>query len=98
SLPRQDGLESIVLTREATHLVFPGEPTVWAADYRGFATSQEGQFTRKPMSRIARDATAATPMLVHVHPTCWAAITEAELVDWAGMYLAGTPPTVAGGP
>lgn len=94
-LPRQDGLDALVLTREATHFRFPGDPTVWAADYGGFASSQEGQFTRKRVSSIGTNATAATPMLVQVRPTCWAAITEAELVDWPGMYLAGTPPPAA---
>jgi len=88
-LPRQPGLEQFVLTRDESQFRFPGNPTVWAADYGGFVSSQEGPFSKRTMADIQAGATVGLPLLVQVAPDTYAAITEADLTDWAGMYLCG---------
>ena len=46
ALPRQPGLEQFILNRDESQFRFPGNPTVWAADYGGFVSSQEGEFSK----------------------------------------------------
>ena len=91
------------LADEQTRFRFPGQPTVWAADfegqpwsgfYGGFVSPQEAEFRRMPMADLDPGALYGLPMLVQVGPDLWAALSEADLTDWAGMYLrpvAGAP-------
>lgn len=97
ALPKQSGLEAFTLTREHTEFRFQGDPTVWAADYGGFASSQEGTFQKRKMSTITPNATTALPLLIQAQDRVWAAITEADLQDWAGMYLGSTTEPVQAG-
>jgi alpha-glucosidase len=89
ALPRQPGLEQFILTRDESQFRFPGNPTVWAADYGGFVSHQEGEFTKRKMADIQSGAHVGLPLLVQVASDAYAAITEADLTDWAGMYLHG---------
>lgn len=84
------------LTREQTALRFPGTPTVWAANfegqpwsgfYGGFVSPQESEFRRTTMVELDPSVVYGCPMLVQIGPDLWAAVTEADLTDWAGMYL-----------
>lgn len=75
------------LSRERSAFVFAGEPTVWAANYGGFHSSQEGEFLKRPLAQLKPDSVYGLPMLVRLAPSRWAAVTEADLTDWAGMHL-----------
>ena len=83
---------SFELAAERTAFVFPGDATVWAANYGGFHSSQEGEFRRRKLSQLATGQVYGCPLLVRIEPSLWAACTEADLSDWAGMYF-----TPAGG-
>lgn len=79
---------------ETTELVFPGDVTVWATTFGGFHASQEGIYHRRPVSSLAADSVYGLPLLVRAAPGAWAAITEADLTDWAGLWLSrGSRPT-----
>ena len=78
------------LAREIIELTFAEEPTVWAANYGGFHASQEGLFRRGPLHDLDPDSVYGLPMLMEVGSAVWAAVTEADLTDWAGMWLAGS--------
>ena len=96
ALPRQPGLEQFILTRDESQFRFPGNPTVWAADYGGFVSHQESEFVKRTMADIQPGAFIGLPLLIQVASDAYAAITEADLTDWAGMYLCGDQTAAAG--
>jgi alpha-glucosidase len=76
------------LQTEQTGFRFPSDATVWAADFGGFHSPQESEFVRQPVSRLKPEPVYGCPLLARVSPNTWAAITEANLTDWAGMHFA----------
>lgn len=77
----------VVLGAEDTQFRFAGEPTVWAANFGGFTSSQEAHFVEQPMRSLAPDSVYGMPLLVKAAEDRWAVVTEADLTDWAGMYV-----------
>jgi len=96
ALPAQRGLERFTLTREETQFRFAGDPTVWAANYGGYATAQEGPFPRQKMSSLSAEAPYGVPLTIRANDHAYVAITEADLQDWAGMYLSNIASNPAG--
>ena len=87
--PSQPNLQRLVITREDLQFRFAGDPTVWAADYGGYASPQESEFRRRKMSSLSSTHPYGVPLLVEANRECFVAVTEADLNDWAGMYLSG---------
>lgn len=77
------------LADEEATFAFAQAPTVWAANYGGFHASQEGVFYEKPLAELAPDSVYGLPMLVRLHHSMWVAVSEANLTDWAGMWIRG---------
>jgi alpha-glucosidase len=75
------------LAAEDTAFHFPDDVTVWAANYGGFHSSQEGEFRRLKLSQLVSGQVYGCPLLVQIEPSLWAACTEADLSDWAGMHF-----------
>lgn len=98
AFPANSGWSRFTLTREETQFRFAGDPTVWAADYGGYASSQEGEFRKRKMSMLRHEAPYGTPLTIQANPSAYVAITEADLQDWAGMYLSNALPTSSGVP
>ena len=94
-LPSQPAMKKFRLTLERSEFHFAYNHVVWAADYGDFISPQEKEFERIRLSEITPSSIIGLPLLVRVSESCWAAITEANLTDWAGMYLTstGTKPT-----
>ena len=89
-LPEQPGLRDFKLAAERSEFYFAGNPTVWAANYGGFVSHQEGEFVKMPLNQIRAGDVIGCPLLVQA-TGAWVALTEAGLTDWAGMYLTGAP-------
>jgi len=89
-MPAQPGLGSFRLSAERSEFRFAGNHTAWAANYGSYATSQEDEFQRIDLSQIRTGSVIGVPMLVKVRDAAWVALTEANLDDWAGMYLTGS--------
>ena len=91
-LPRQSSLDSFVVEREETTFSFAGDYPCFAGHNpgHGFGGSQEWEFQPGQLSGIPPDSVTGMPLLVHT-PAAWIAITEADLLDWAGMWLSGSP-------
>ena len=87
NLPAQPGMENFILTGERTAFHFPGDPTVWPAIYPAFQHSSESHYPREHISDLPESAIVGLPLLAEVQPNLYAAITEADLTDWAGMSL-----------
>lgn len=79
------------LAAEHTVFRFPGNPTVWAANYGGHYSSQESEFVEQSINQLSLNEVYGLPLLARLTPTLWVALTEANLTDWAGMHL--TPAT-----
>lgn len=75
------------LSVERSTFAFPGNPTVWAANYGGFESSQESEFVEQTAADLEPSEIYGCPLLVRLTPNLWAAVTEADLTDWAGMHL-----------
>lgn len=95
-LPVQPGLESYNVTDELTEFAFPSDLTCWAGDYSDCTESQyPGKRLSELTSNIARPH--VLPLLVKL-PNGYAAITEADLLDWAGMFLTAVGRRADGSP
>ncbi|MHC4912790.1 MAG: glycoside hydrolase family 97 protein, partial [Planctomycetota bacterium] len=88
-LPKQPEPDKFVLTKEDSQFRFAKDHTVWAADYKKFVSHQEEEFKKVKLSSIKPESIIGVPLLVQVDDSLYAAITEANLTDWAGMYLCG---------
>lgn len=92
-LLKQREIGEFRITSERTHFHFAGNHTVWAADYKSFVSHQEEEFRETKLNQISPAAIIGLPLLVQVSAEVWVAIAEANLRDWAGMYLTGTRTT-----
>lgn len=86
-VPEQTAFSDFRLAAERSEFAFAGIPRVWAADYGGFVSHQESEFVETAINDLSPDKPYGLPMLVKSDGDFWAAVTEADLLDWAGMYL-----------
>jgi len=95
-IPVQPGLADYVVTNERTEFVFPSDLTCWAGD---FSDCAECQYPKKRLTELGSDLARphVLPLLVQL-PHGYAAIAEADLLDWAGMFAAAAGPGVDGTP
>lgn len=93
-IPVQPGLESYVVTNERTEFIFPSDLTCWAGDYSDCA---ECQYPEKSLSQLTANVARpqVLPLLVKL-PKGYAAIAEADLLDWAGMFVTASGPRADG--
>lgn len=92
-IPEQSALTDIVLTAERTRLRFPGSPTARALRLDSFTTPYEKHYETLTPAEVAPESLLALPILlerrVEGAGRLWVAVTEADLTDYAGMYLTG---------
>jgi alpha-glucosidase len=89
SLPRQQALDKFTLSAEDTGFYFSGNPSAFALDLGSYNTSYEGEFQPVSLDQIKPTSIIGIPLLVHVPQGPWVAILEADLDDYAGMFLGG---------
>ena len=101
-IPGQAGpLADFVLIDERTRLTFPGETSARVLPMKNYTTSYENYYQTTPVSAIGPDRLIGLPVLMERDAGKggpWIALTEANLTDYAGMYLsgvAGEPNTLA---
>jgi len=87
-IPRQEGLDKFILTKEGTEFHFAGDHTAWFGDYKDFKSHQEARFPKSKLSAITAKSVIGVPSTIRIDDKLYVAITEAALVNWAGMYLA----------
>jgi len=86
-IPKQAGWESFELLDEKTSFHLEGNPTAHTLFLRNFTTSHEGKYTTIAYDDIKPDTLMDMPTLFEYPGNVFMAITEASLVDYAGMYL-----------
>jgi alpha-glucosidase len=85
--PGQANWCSYSLTDENTNFRLSGDPVLLAPFLPDYTTSHEHRYTRLPFSQIRPDTLMDMPVFLEFPGPIYAAITEARLVDYAGMYL-----------
>jgi alpha-glucosidase len=85
-LPKQNK-NSYTLLEEQTEFKFTSDPIVKALQLPNFTSSHEGLYTTMPLSKIKEDILMDMPSLFQFPNKVFLAITEAALLDYAGMYL-----------
>ncbi len=85
--PEQKSWTSYTLTRENSEFQLTGDPDMLALILPGYTTSHEGEYSRLPFSQVTEDTLIDMPVLFHYPNEVFVAITEAALLDYAGMYL-----------
>jgi len=73
---------------EHTEFCFVDDPGCWAVDYKEFDSHQESDFRKVKISELTEDMITGLPLTIKFNEKLYGAITEAALVDYAGMYLA----------
>jgi len=86
--PAQEGWTRLGVAGERTGFRLPDDAVAYALRLDGFTTSHEGRYKTTPVADIPGDWLLGLPLLVELPGTGWAAVAEANLTDYAGLYLA----------
>lgn len=84
--PKQKKWKSFMMTDENSSFNLAGNPNVLTLFRANFTISHEGLYTSLPYNGIKEDTLMDMPTLFDFQGT-YMAITEAALLDYAGMYL-----------
>ena len=86
-VPAQAGLTDIRLVSEKTAFTLAKDATTYALILENFQTPYEDGYHFMPLSGWHPDWLVGLPMLAELPGTAWVAITEADIDNYAGMYL-----------
>lgn len=84
----QEGWPRLEIASERTRFQLPADAIGYALPLNSFTSSHEARYEKKPVAQLSKDWLLGLPLLVELPGTGWAALTEANLTDYAGMYLA----------
>jgi len=84
-IPEQSGIDEFQIIQEYSEFHFPVNPTCWIGHYPSYRGHQETEYNQMNLSESLPGQIIACPLLAQL-PHAWLALTEANLVDWAGLY------------
>lgn len=87
AFPKQEAITAFTILHERTQFRFTSDPVVKALLLPNYTTSHEGLYTTAALSEIKEDSLMDMPALFQFPNKTYMAITEAALLDYAGMYL-----------
>ena len=90
-LPQQKGMEKFMLMAENTGFYFARDVSAFALNMGGFNTDYEGEYRRTNLNMIKPASIINLPLLVEIPGGPWVALLEADLTDFANMYVGGVP-------
>lgn len=88
SLPRQEALQELEIESEDIYFQLQAG-TAYALPLNAFDTSYETNYEILPIDEINENQLLGLPLLMQLASGLWVAISEADLCDYAGMYLSG---------
>ncbi|MGH9400715.1 MAG: glycoside hydrolase family 97 protein [Terriglobia bacterium] len=88
-LPKQPSLGKFTIAEEDTGFYFAQPAPAFALNLGSFTTPYEGEFNRTSLDQFKPSSIVNLPLLVHVPDGPWVALLEADLEDYAGMYVGG---------
>jgi alpha-glucosidase len=86
--PEQAAMKELLLKDEKTEFVFASDFNAWMGMQNGFKGAQEYEFWPGKLSAAKMNSYIGIPLVVQAGDV-YAAIAEANLIDWAGMWLEG---------
>ena len=86
--PAQDGSQRLEIAGDRTQIQLPGDAHGYTLPLNGYTTSHEVRYKKKSVSEIPAAWLLGLPLLTELPGTGWLAVMEANLTDYAGMYLA----------
>ena len=88
AFPAQEGWESLAIAGERTQFRLPVDAVAYALPLNGYTSSHEARYQKKAVAEIPGEWLLGLPILAELPGTGWLAVMEANLTDYAGMYLA----------
>jgi alpha-glucosidase len=85
--PAQEGWSRLEVAGERTAFRLPEDAVAVALPLKSFTTSHEARYRKGPVSEIPRETLLGLPLLAELPGTGWLALAEANLTDYAGLYL-----------
>jgi alpha-glucosidase len=92
-LPEQASLGTFEIVKEDTEFQFPADMKAWTLRTESFQHAYEGQFVPTTVGAIPETGLVCLPLTLQRDDGVTLAIAEADLTDYAGMYLRGLPGT-----
>jgi len=86
-LPEPAGTKTIRIEKELTEFNYPKDATLYPLIVDGFQSSYEDEYQQRQVNGIHHDWLMALPLLAEVPGAGWVAVTEADIENYAGMYL-----------
>lgn len=85
--PEQKNWPAYTLLEENTTFKLAGDPMIHNLFLPDYTTSHEGEYSHQTWSNLKVDTLIDMPVLLEFSNNAYMAITEAALLDYAGMYL-----------
>jgi alpha-glucosidase len=92
-LPKQEGLDLFVISSENTGFYFQQNASAFALRLNSFTTPYEAHFDPVNLDQIKPQSIVGLPLLMQIPQGPWVALLEADLLDYAGMYVSGVSGT-----
>jgi alpha-glucosidase len=86
--PTQEGWTELVIAGERTEFAVPAQARAFALPLNGFTTPYEKRYEVKSAGALPKDWLLGLPLLLECPGGMRAAVTEANVNDYAGLYLA----------
>lgn len=87
SFPEGSGFGDFKLTEESTEFNFDPSFRAWATNHEHYYSSQEHSYDERLVGEIAPEELIGCPLLLEAGEAGWILISEADLTDWAGLYI-----------
>jgi alpha-glucosidase len=91
-VPQQPSFTNVRITGERTQFRYSKDATLYPLVVNGFQSSYEDDYQMRAVSGLHKDWLVALPLLAEVPGNGWVAITEANIDNYAGMYLRSDKP------
>jgi alpha-glucosidase len=88
-VPEQAGLRELEIVDERSEFRFPRDETCWALQLRTFHSNYEREFNKVTLGQLKADSIVGLPLVIQLEQGTTVAIAEADLKDYAGLYLRG---------
>ncbi len=86
--PAQEGSQRLAIFGDRAQIQLPGDAQAYTLPLNSYTTSHEVRYQKKAVSAIPAEWLLGVPLLTELPGTGWLAVMEANLTDYAGMYLA----------
>jgi alpha-glucosidase len=86
-LPAQAAIKDTNIEHELTEFHYAKDTTLYPLIVNGFQSSYEDEYQARQVSGLHPDWLIALPLLAQVPGVGWVAITEADIENYAGMYV-----------